>query len=183
MNGHLRQKEQSRQMIETAFFELLEEKEYSQISVSEIVGRADVARRTFYRLYENKEDIIAHYFSQLCNEYQNSHGALERYDLQQIAMDYFSFWYRQKEKLLKLHKAGMDHMLYYGISTASTEVIRRRVADEQLRQSEEMGYFADYSVGGFINLLFRWINAGMEETPEQYAEKVSAAIMKVLAGG
>ena len=46
-----------------------------------------------------------------------------------------------------------------------------------------MGYFADYSVGGFINLLFRWINAGMEETPEQYAEKVSAAIMKVLAGG
>ena len=52
MNGHEKQKEQSRQMIENALFELLEEKEYSAISVSEIVKRADVARRTFYRLYD-----------------------------------------------------------------------------------------------------------------------------------
>ena len=183
MNGHLRQKELSRHMIETAFFELLGEKEYAQISVSEIAGRADVARRTFYRLYENKDGIIEYYFSQLCKEYQTSHGVLERYDLEQIARDYFSFWYRQREILLKLHKAGMDHMLYYGISSSSTEVIRRRVADEGLRQSEEMEYFADYSVGGFINLLFRWINVGMEETPEQYARKVSGAILKVVAGG
>lgn len=178
MNGHMRQKEQSRQMIENAFFELLEEKEYSQITVSEIVQRADVARRTFYRLYENKEGIIQHYFSRLCNEYQNSYQALERYDLKQIAKDFFSFWYQQRANLLKLHNAGVDYVLYHGISNASTEVIRRRVADEGLRQSPEMQYFADYSVGGFINLLFRWINSGMEGTPEQYAKTVSGAILK-----
>ena len=55
MDGHKKQREQSARMIETALFELMEEKAFNEITVSEIVKRADVARRTFYRLYNRKE--------------------------------------------------------------------------------------------------------------------------------
>ena len=113
MNGHERQKEQSRQMIENAFFELLREKEFSQITVSEIVKRADVARRTFYRLYEKKESVIAVYFQNLCEEYKNGHAQIESYDLKQVAKDYFEFWYTQRDKLLAFYRAGLQDLLYY----------------------------------------------------------------------
>lgn len=182
MNGHERQREQSRQMIENAFFELLREKEFSQITVSELVKKADVARRTFYRLYEKKESVIAAYFQSLCEEYRKGHSQMEGYDLKQVAKDYFSFWYTQKDKLLVFHGAGLDDMLYYGISSASTEVIRSRIKDEQLRRLPEVEYFATYSVGGFINLLICWIEKGMEGTPQEYAEIVSSAIIKVMSG-
>ena len=182
MNGHERQKEQSRQMIENAFFELLREKEFSQITVSEIVKRADVARRTFYRLYEKKESVIAVYFQNLCEEYKNGHAQIESYDLKQVAKDYFEFWYTQRDKLLAFYRAGLQDLLYYGISSASTEVIRSRIQDEQLRKMPEVEYFATYSVGGFINLLIRWIEKGMEGTPQEYVEVVSSAIIKVISG-
>jgi len=182
MNGHERQREQSRQMIENAFFELLREKEFSQITVSEIVKRADVARRTFYRLYEKKESVIAVYFQNLCEEYKNGHTQIESYDLKQVARDYFEFWYIQRDKLLTFYRAGLQDLLYYGISSASTEVIRSRIQDEQLRKMPEVEYFATYSVGGFINLLIRWIEKGMEGTPQEYAEVVSSAIIKVISG-
>lgn len=182
MNGHERQKEQSRQMIENAFFELLREKEFSQITVSEIVKRADVARRTFYRLYEKKESVIAVYFQNLCEEYKNGHTQIESYDLKQVARDYFEFWYIQRNKLLTFYRAGLQDLLYYGISSASTEVIPSRIQDEQLRKMPEVEYFATYSVGGFINLLIRWIEKGMEGTPQEYAEVVSSAIIKVISG-
>ncbi len=176
MNGHARQREQSGQMIENALFELLKEKEYTQISVSEIVERAGVARRTFYRLYENKEGVIEQYFRRLCAAYKNSYTVLQGYDLQQIARDYFSFWYEQRERLLILYQSGLSHMLYYGINSASTEVIRGRIGDGALRQLPELEYFATYSVGGFINLLILWIEKGMEENAEQYSKRVGSAI-------
>lgn len=182
MNGHIRQKEQSRQMIENALLELLDEKEYSKLTVSEIVKRADVARRTFYRLYDNKDSIIHNYFERLCNDYQNNYPPIERYDIKQVAKDYFSFWYTQREQLLKFHRAGLDDMLYYGINNASTAVIRRRIGDEYLRYNTELEYFAGYSTGGFINLLIGWIDKGMKETPEKYAEMVSKAILKYVSG-
>lgn len=183
MGGHAKQKEQSRQMIEDALFELLDEKEYSGLTVTEIVKKADVARRTFYRLYQSKEDVIHNYFKRLCNEYQATNVALQEYNLRQIAGDYFSFWYEKKEKILSLHKAGLDDVLYNEIRNASLEVISRRIGDERLRQLPELKYFADYSTGGFVSLLIRWIDSGMEETPQQYAQIVSAAIIKFVSRG
>lgn len=180
MNGHEKQREQSSQMIRNALFELLDEKEFSKITVSEIVKRADVARRTFYRMYDNKEDIIHDYFRRLCCEYQNTYQALNRYNLKQISTDYFSFWYKEKSELLKLYRAGLDTVVYYEINHASAAVIGKRIGNEKLRDSAEMEHFAVYSVGGFINLLFRWIESGMEESPDEYADKVCKSINKFL---
>ena len=73
------------------------------------------------------------------------------------------------------------HKLGNGLS-ASTEVIRSRIQDEQLRKMPEVEYFATYSVGGFTNLLIRWIEKGMEGTHQEYAEVVSSAIIKVISG-
>lgn len=205
MNGHQKQRQASKQMIETALFALMEEMDFSQITVCQIAERADVARRTFYRLYRSKEDVMHQYFAGLCDAYQDSCQELAFYDLRRIAEDYFGFWHRHKEQLLLLSRCGMDRMLYYEMSRASMQIVRMRIGDKALKgrlnlaersdlagspdlekqmdckELPGLAYFADYSVGGFVNLLHRWVQSEMKETPGEYAQKVSDAILQFSA--
>lgn len=177
MNGHQKQKEESKEMMEEALFALMEEKSYSKITVTEIVERAGVARRTFYRLYDGKDDIINSYFNKLGIVYRSRYAALKDYDLERIAEDFFVFWYQYRNILLLLHRSGQDSMIYYGISRVSVDVVKNRIKNKDLREVFGLQYFISYSTGGFINLLLQWISDGMRESPEQYAKTVSKAIL------
>lgn len=182
MTGHQKQKEQSKKMIRAALLELMEEKSFAQITVSEIVGRADVARRTFYRLYEGKLDVLRSYFSELCKEYCERHEPLKSYEIGQIASEYFGFWYQYRDFLLLMHKCGLDDLLYYELSRASAEVVEKRIGSRELKCAPGLEYFVSYSAGGFLNLLHRWIIGGMEETPEKYAKNVREALLRYMSG-
>ncbi|MEK8127280.1 TetR family transcriptional regulator [Paenibacillus filicis] len=55
----------SQEWIQTALFQLMEKKEYSQISITEIVDRAGLARQTFYRNFQDKDEILLGYLDRL----------------------------------------------------------------------------------------------------------------------
>ena len=178
MNGHVRQKEQSAKRIEDALFQLMVEKAFTEITVSELADRADVARRTFYRLYKGKEDVLHGYFGRLCREYQRTFPALKNYHFLRVAEDYFGFWYSHKEVLLLMHQCGLDDMLYCEIGRAATAVVKNRMGSEQ--QSPEdwaIECFASYSAGGFGLLLQRWVESGMQEGPKHYARRGGKALL------
>lgn len=177
MNGHQRQKEASAKLIEDAFFQLIETDDYAKITVSEIAGRAGVARRTFYRLYDGKEAVLKKWIEKIFREYHQAFGALNSYDIERIAEEYFCFWYRYRERLLLLHRNGLDAwMLYHMAGPMSQKIIGQRIS-EQMREQTDVAYFMLFSAGGFGNLLYSWIADGMEETPEAYARKVSDSIL------
>lgn len=180
MNGHQKQKEQSGRMIEEALFLIMQKKPYAEISVSEITRKADLSRRTFYRLYHEKDEVLHCYFDRLCQEYCNQASTLEEYNISQVTQEYFAFWYQYKENLLLMHRRGLDEMLYYEISQASRTVVKSRIGREEEKNEEEVAYFADYSTGGFSMLLQRWIMEGMKEPPEQYAQAVSRSLLKFI---
>lgn len=180
MNGHQKQKEQSCRMIEEALFLIMEEKPYARITVSEIAERADVSRRTFYRLYHEKDEVLHCYFSRLCQEYRGKAPALEGYDISRIALEYFTFWHHYRDSLLLMHRCGLDEMLYYELSRASGAVVKARIGGGEWTNDREIEYFADYSTGGFSLLLQRWIAEGMEDEPDQYARAVSSSLLKCI---
>lgn len=179
MDGHKRQREQSAKMIEDALFTLMREKDLAQITVSEIVKRADVARRTFYRLYKGKDQVIRRYISRLCQDYRSTYPALEQYDLDQIAKDYFGFWYGHREFLMLMKRSGLCEMLYYEISCVSEDIVRKRMA-YGAADGQEVQFFAYYSAGGFLLLLHHWIMEEMRETPDLYAQRVSRSVLRFI---
>ncbi len=181
MNGHQRQREQSGRMIEEALFALLEKKGFEAITVSELVKRADVARRTFYRLYDRKEDVLHRYFQRLCENYKQAYPALEMYDRKRIAEEFFCFWYAHRDRLLLLYRCGLEELLYHEIRQASADVVRSRIGDNPKKEDSELEYFACYSAGGFLMLLDRWISDGMQEPPEEYAREVGSALSKFMS--
>ena len=55
--------------ITNALFELLKEKSISEISITEIIEKAKVARASFYRNYSSKESVITTLIQDILNEY------------------------------------------------------------------------------------------------------------------
>ena len=53
-----RRKSRTERAIKKAFSELICEKNYSDISIQDVIDRADVARATFYDHYKNKEEVL-----------------------------------------------------------------------------------------------------------------------------
>ena len=68
--------------LETAIFNLLKEKEYKDISISELCDKAWVSRCTFYRNYRDMDDIIYQYFMRKSKKWwdENAPQVLYRYD-------------------------------------------------------------------------------------------------------
>ena len=61
---------QTRQWLEEALFDLLATKKSLQnISIAELSEHAQIARRTFYRYYHSKEEVLTNYIDRLIQRY------------------------------------------------------------------------------------------------------------------
>ena len=58
----------SRKMIQQAYVELLQEKEFDKITVTDIVTRADLNRGTFYAHYKNTEELLTQIKNKIINK-------------------------------------------------------------------------------------------------------------------
>ena len=64
------QKKQSMTAFANALIELMKTKNLEKIQVSELCCKADYSRRTYYRLFQSKEDVLCFYIDNLCTDYQ-----------------------------------------------------------------------------------------------------------------
>ena len=61
---------QTQQWLEEALFDLLATKKSLQnISIAELSEHAQIARRTFYRYYHSKEEVLTNYLDRLIQDY------------------------------------------------------------------------------------------------------------------
>lgn len=81
-------KVKSMDKITAALFELLETRPFSQISVTDICKSADVARKTFYRNFDDKTSVVERLVDQVFFEFR------QKYDFQTSgARKIYQYWY------------------------------------------------------------------------------------------
>ncbi len=74
-----RRSHRTRRLLAQAFTELLREKGYDQITVQDIIDRADVGRSTFYAHYQDKEDLLVSELEALFDDV-NEHASLDGFN-------------------------------------------------------------------------------------------------------
>lgn len=106
------QAEQSRQWIMEALLLLMDKKPFESITITDITKKAGVARLTFYRHYENKEQIIEDYYSETFNKFLMEISQTKKITKKDALRRCFEYW-RQEEKVVKsLVEHNMKHLLY-----------------------------------------------------------------------
>ncbi len=152
----------SKRWIREAFMALLKEKEYTKITVTDIVTRADINRATFYKHYPDVRGLMESIENDICTE---MYHVLEQFDYNTFFHDPTPVL-RELILFLKADEAFYRVLLASDGSKAFLEkamllfeqymLAIDRVPSE-VRSSVSYRIRISFFAGGIVNLLSEWI--------------------------
>lgn len=154
--------EQSKEKISKALLVIMEQYDFKEITITQISQEAHLSRKTFYRLFSGKEDVLTFLFEHLYQEcfLQIKSRQVQRY--WDVVQCYFDFCEERKSLLFLLRKHHLLTLLFEGSYQYAFQVFEyvrsKEVADSF---SLPLPYLLAYSVGGMYSMLLKWVENDM----------------------
>ncbi len=153
----------SRECLRTALIQLLGEKDFQKISVTELVRRAGVSRATFYRNYGSMEallrEVSAAAAAELRSFLRNTRTPEEVY---QSALNLFRK-IRENERVTR-------NMVSF-LLPLSAALTLPPLAEQEGPPQDAITYYWHLAIeGAVLNIVRDWMVNGMQQTPEEMAE-------------
>ena len=174
-----RRVQRTRELLQRALIELVNERGYDSITIQDIVDRANVGRTTFYQHYRSKDDLFMSCHEAIVSEFQ--FGPLHPHPL-------------SREELLSAEASPMMALAYRHLEEARARLysifqgkdgplILRQIRDRSAREIEAnlraafagnesaipLDMLANYLAGAQIALLQWWLEKRRSHTPENLA--------------
>lgn len=160
----------------TALIRLMDQKDFKDITISEIAKKAGVSRMTYYRTYSSKQDILIQYFDDHSKELLAKLESTPQLTAEQFALMFFSSFKEHVHYLKYLYLAGlMTEMLER--FTGFLRCLYQRI-ELPVMSGSELEYHIRFVAGGLYMLLFHWQENGLKESPEEMA-KMTAGLLAV----
>ena len=171
----------SRRLIRGAFQQLLREKPFEKITVTDIVKRADINRSTFYAHYPDVRGLV----EDILDEVVVKSTQLIR------EMNYQSIFEDPRPFLKELLMIGMENVEIYKLIGGSDFALRqieglkkslldKAVSDvdvpEVIRMSNAYKIQINFFIGGILNTYQQWLLGTMDCTTEEIMEQIARLI-------
>lgn len=163
--------QQSQRWIIEALLELMEITEYDKINVSEICRKADLDRRTFYRNFDSKKDVLEEHINRLGNEYINTFKMLENPNSYTASRYFFEFWSRHLNFINNIKKCGLSDFAFLQFQKFAKEHRELLIGDDVQKLPAE--YVYAYRIGGFWNIMMTWAEDKARLSPDDIALIIS----------
>ena len=144
--------------ITEATIHLLDEKELSEISISEIISEAEVSRNSFYRNYTDKTDVILQYLRKLYSEWDTELHKNGEVSNNELYASLFGHIKANSEVYMLLRHRGLFHLFL----TVLNEQNGAKPSDENL-----WAYIKSYLTYGTFGWIEEWLKRGMQESEEE----------------
>ncbi|MGE6226511.1 TetR/AcrR family transcriptional regulator [Paenibacillus chitinolyticus] len=172
----------SQEWIQTALFQLMEKKEYSHISITEIADRAGLARQTVYRNFQDKDLILLNYLDGFMKGMWHDVGVGMKatFDEEMFVL-LFRNWQRNAPAAL-IHSIltkdrKIRQLIYKSICDYFDELLATRRSEPGGNGEEAMhthGLYAGKSLSSIVHMmLIEWTLNDFHLTPEQIGRVVS----------
>lgn len=173
----------SKSMIRTAFLELLHEKNFEKISVTDIVTRANINRSTFYAHYPDMIGLLDEIQSEIITR------------AQQISeeTDYAEIYHAPKEFLRKLIRIGTENRELFALLGASPLASRHlnqikttllqnaisvRTLPDDPRTDICYAVQINFFIGGIAHTVQKWISGELECSEEELLDLLTDVIIR-----
>ena len=172
-NTHQKTIEQSRAWLIKAFFQQLAIQPYDAITVSDIAEQAQLSRRTFYRHFSTKDDLLQQYLKTIFACYADhllNKKIAKHEDTLQL---FFAFWQGYADELRLLQKQGLYERVLSVVNQWYPTIYGKLQVPWHISGSpQEILYASSFGAGGYFNLLSLWIQQDCLETPDEMAHTV-----------
>ncbi|MGE5376374.1 MAG: TetR/AcrR family transcriptional regulator [Bacteroidota bacterium] len=166
---HDRRSLRTRQMLSEALVQLIQEKDYSAITVSDIIERANVGRSTFYAHYQGKDDLLLDQMDRVI-EFLSQGAPAQEFPyfpslgfLQHVGGDHY-----------ELYKAlvwgpGMD-LITRHLQKSVSQRVEQGLQNSSRDFDVPLPILANFITGSFLTLLKWWLENKRIHSPEQMDE-------------
>jgi AcrR family transcriptional regulator len=155
--------------IAAAYIALLALKPSEEISVTELAKKVGVSRMSFYRNFPSKTAIIDYKISAALAAIYGGAHFMDMSIRQPLLLEEFRYAYDNSAFLKLLDQRGYLPILYKWWDYYAQQFLLEH--DPQANPYE----YAFYS-GASINVIIRWVEGGLKESPEQMAEYFDSLI-------
>ena len=168
-----RRSRRTRHLVTKAMAELLQEKRYEDITVRDILDRADIGSSTFYAHYFDKEDVQASLIQQLFEQLLQQ--LLRRNGKQEVvpSLELFQHVQQNVEPLQALIPGRFGETFWEVAERTMSQMIEQSLkstAGSKHSCSVPPPVVAHYLATTFLALLKWWLIADMPYSPEQMDE-------------
>lgn len=149
-----------------AMLTLLQEKEWSKISITELVEASGVARASYYRNFASVEELLDYGLAQITRQYhENSPSPVEDFHDKELMRYKFRFYKEHMSLILAFHRAKTPVTLLDVI----TDCVIDAKGDMPVHSISK--YELYYYSGAFYNMVLFWLEGGASESPEAMADE------------
>ena len=171
-----RRVQKTRKAILSAFEELLAEKRYEQITVQNIIDRADIGRSTFYAHFETKDDLLKNTCQELFAHVfdghpasETSHDFSEEADTIETMLTHILYHLRDDRARYTRIFSCESADLFWRYFQSQFEIFLGRYGtrDGAARKKVPEDYYMDYYCSSFIESVKWWFRTGLKIAPEE----------------
>jgi AcrR family transcriptional regulator len=169
---------ETQEWIIKALLNLMKEKQYHEITIVEIAFEAHIGRRTFYRYFKTKDEILQIYIKSIFLDFVNFIRDKKEITLYSVSLSYFEFCDKHIQFFKLLQKS---HLLYFvgdRLPEFMTDVaialehVRPEQVDET-NKKQDIYYYAHYfNMGGYWSITNLWISKEKRKSPKEMAEMI-----------
>lgn len=167
----------TKNLISLALYTIMLKKDYQDISVKEICQRAGVSRMSFYRYYDKKDDIFVDYCDERFEEFYNDAINKKVSSLKEFTLEMFRFIKKYSRQLKVLRTANKEFLLLDQLNNYSRYVISNLHSD-YLKEQKNNPLFAYFMAGGLFNVLMKWIDNDLKQSPEDINDMLYSIVNK-----
>ncbi|MBE6787401.1 MAG: TetR family transcriptional regulator [Ruminococcaceae bacterium] len=178
-----RRQRKTRSAIFSAFIELLEKKNYSKISVGEIIERADIGRATFYAHFETKDFLLKELCEELFEHILNNDKNYDcNFDGGSVFLHLLKHLQENNNNILGLLSSENNEIfLRYFKSNLKKLVIAEYSDNENFKNGKlPEDYLVNHICASFVEAVSYWISHKMQQTPEEITKYFLATIEPII---
>lgn len=157
--------------ISRALIKLMEQMPFSDITITDIVQTAGVARASYYRNFESKEEVLIKVTDDIMNEYRKKAAKLDGgfFSYPSILL-IFRYFRSYKRFILCVFKSGLAY-IYLDMFDRELE---NQMGDMPFNDIKRYNVY--FYSGALYNVFLKWLENGMKESPQEMAEEICGLI-------
>lgn len=171
-----RRQRKTREAIFKAFTQLLSEKDFSKITVGEIIERADVGRATFYSHFETKdfllkefcEELFCHIFDVEMGEGQKHRHIFDCDGAESVFLHLFQHLQKNDNNILALLFSKNDELFLRYFRDNLKDLVKSHLFLFETKRDKNLpeSFWENHIAATFVETIRWWVDNGMKESPE-----------------